>query len=102
MEDLQNRVKALEVGEKFDASQAAVKKVQMECLEMLREIRASLEQSSCGGAGATISASVSSKELDALKAENASLKVKIAKQDYRIEHLVNAVEELLATRDASK
>jgi FtsZ-binding cell division protein ZapB len=91
---LEERVTALEMGATFDATKSAVEKVQMECLTQLREVRASLEQDGGGGA--------SSKELTSLQTENSSLKAKIQKQEYRIQHLVGVVEELLAQRDATK
>jgi FtsZ-binding cell division protein ZapB len=90
MEDLQKRVEALEVGSTFDASQAAVQEAQMDMLTKLRDIRQAMEQS--GG-------SASSKEMEALRQENAALKQKVAKQQYRIQHLVDAVEELVAKRE---
>jgi len=90
-QDLEKRVAALEVGATFDATQAAVQQVQMDCLQQLRDIRTSLEQQGAGGA--------SSKELTALYTENILLKAKMAKQEYRIQHLCEVVEELLAQRD---
>lgn len=66
----------------------------MECLTQLRDIRSSLKEQGAGGA--------SSKELDSLKMENILLKQKNAKQEYRIQHLVEVVEELLAQRDAKE
>jgi hypothetical protein len=88
---LEKRVKALEVGAAFDATQAAVQQAQMDCLQQLRDIRTALEEGGAGGA--------SSKELEALQTENTLLKIKTAKQEYRIQHLVGVVEELLAQRD---
>lgn len=90
MEDLQKRVEALEVGSTFDATQAAVQESQMDMLVKLRDIRQAMEQS--GGLA-------SSKEMEALRQENAALKQKVAKQEYRIQHLVDAVEELVAKRE---
>lgn len=91
---METRVKALELGATFDATQSAVKQAQMECLTQLRDIRSSLKEQGAGGA--------SSKELDSLKMENILLKQKNAKQEYRIQHLVEVVEELLAQRDAKE
>jgi FtsZ-binding cell division protein ZapB len=95
VKDLEERVTALEMGATFDATKSAVEKVQMECLAQLREIRESLEQED-GGAGA------SSKELTSLQTENSLLKAKMQKQEYRIQHLVGVVEELLAQRDNAR
>ena len=92
MQDLQKRVETLEVGATFDATQAAVQEVQMELLRNLRDIRQAMMESSQG------TASSSSIEMEALKAENAVLKQKMAKQEYRIQHLANAVEDLVAQR----
>lgn len=89
---MEKRVAALEMGATFDATQAAVQQVEMDCLQQLRDIRSSLLQ---GGAGV----GASSKELEALQTENNMLKVKNAKQEYRIQHLVGVVEELLAQRE---
>lgn len=77
------------MGSTFDATQAAVQEAQMDMLAKLREIRQAMEQS--GG-------SASPKEMEALRQENAALKQKVAKQDYRIKHLVNAVEELIVAK----
>jgi formate-dependent nitrite reductase cytochrome c552 subunit len=95
VQDLQKRVEALEVGATFDATQAAVKKQQMEMLRNLRDIRDAITMESSQG-NTTAS---SSKEMQALKAENALLQHKVAKQEYRIQHLANAVEDLLAKRE---
>lgn len=82
------RVEALEIGKQFDADAKAVKEVQMEYLQQLRDIRKAMTESDGGGGG-------SSKELEALKAENARLAKQNAKQAYRIQHLVTTVEGLL-------
>lgn len=63
----------------------------MDCLQQLRDIKASLEKDGAGGGA-------SSKQVQALETENAILKTKVAKQEYRIQHLVGVVEELLAER----
>jgi hypothetical protein len=78
------------MGSTFDATQAAVQEAQMDMLTKLREIRQAMEHS--GG-------SASSKEMEALRQENAALKHKVAKQEYRIKHLVDAVEELIAKHE---
>mmetsp|Transcript_27585 Transcript_27585/g.38992 ORF Transcript_27585/g.38992 Transcript_27585/m.38992 type:complete len:100 (-) Transcript_27585:120-419(-) len=92
-EDLIKRVEALEMGQTFDATAAKVKEVQMEYLEQLRAIRKAMVES--GGGSAT-----SSKELDALKSENAALKKQNAKQAYRIQHLVSTVEQFLEKEES--
>ena len=87
LDALTKRVEGLETGATFDATQEAVRQVQMEMLEKMRAVRSALVAGSNGGA--------SSKELEELLAENAALKKQNAKQAYRIEHLVRSVEELL-------
>jgi len=90
MEDLENRIKALEEGKTYDATKEAVQKVEQECLVKLREIKAAIEAERNGG-GAT----VQSAELDALKAENEALKKANAKLEYRVNHVVSNLEALL-------
>ena len=88
MQDLQSRVKALEIGAAHDATQQAVQQAQAEMLLKMREIRESMKEGSAGTA--------STKEVDALKTENKTLRDQNAKQAYRIQHLVGTVEKLLA------
>lgn len=90
MQDLQKRIEALEVGTKFDVQKAVTQQAQMDMLIKLREIRTALVSSD--GASNT----ASSQEIEALKAENEALNRKTAKQAYRIQHLVEVVEELPA------
>lgn len=87
MQALQQRVKALEVGDTRDATQKAVQQAQADMLLKLREIRQSVQEGAAGTA--------STKELDALKAENEALRKQTTKQEYRIRHLVGTVEELM-------
>ena len=47
------------------------------------------------------SSGASSAELDSVKKENEKLKATIAKQDYRIRHLISGMEELLVAKKAS-
>ena len=83
----------MEVGAGFDATQSAVKAVQAEYLEKVRKIRQSMVEGS--------SAAASSKEFDTLRAENESLKKENLKQEYRIQHLVQVVEDLLEEKKGS-
>lgn len=76
----------------FKADQAAVQAAQMEMLTTLRNIRAAMASS--GGSTA------SSTELKALMEENNSLKKVNTKQRYRIDHLVNGMQELQKKLDA--
>ena len=90
------------MGVKVDATRDEVRKVQMEHLEQLRAIRAAMLE---GGTGTTAGAAAAafrgggggSKEWEALQAENQLLKLKNQKQEYRIQHLIATVEELLAS-----
>jgi mannitol-specific phosphotransferase system IIBC component len=96
------RLERLETGASFDATQAAVRQVQMEMLENLRAIRSAMVDNSNGkgSSNSTSGGGVSSKELEALQLENTALKKQTAKQAYRIEHLVRSVEELLEKNKA--
>jgi hypothetical protein len=96
------RLERLETGAAFDATQAAVRQVQMEMLENLRAIRSAMVANSNGNgsSNSTSGGGVSSKELEALQLENTALKKQTAKQAYRIEHLVRSVEELLEKNKA--
>jgi hypothetical protein len=103
--DIEKRIQALEVGEKFDATKAEVQKVEQEFLLKLREIRAAItaEAQAGGGAGGGASSLAAgagaTKELEALRAENELLKKKNAKLQYRVEHVVN---ELVVLHDKQK
>lgn len=89
VQDLEQRIQALEVGAKYDATKAAVQAVENEYLLKLREIRAAVTaEAASGGSGA------SSKEVEALRAENEMLQKKNAKLDYRVLHLVLELEAL--------
>jgi len=81
-------VAALELAKKFEATQEAVQEERRRMLAQLRTIKAELARSGSGGGGA------SSKEVEALREENARLKEQNAKQAYRIEHLCDSVKGL--------
>ena len=87
MKELEGRVTALELAKKFEATQEAVQEERMKMLAQLRTIKTELAKS---GGGA------SSKELEAMREENARLKEQMAKQAYRIEHLCDSVKQLQA------
>ena len=95
--DLLKRVEALEIATKFDATREEIRRIQMQHLEQLRSIRVALVQSSEQGStlSSTTTMHISNKEMEALTAENAALKLKTDKQAYRIQHLVATVEDLL-------
>lgn len=90
MEALEQRIIALEKGATFDATQAAIRKREEEMLVTLREIREQMAKEAGSGA--------SSAELEELKKENEKLKATIAKQEYRIRHLISGMEELLVAK----
>jgi nanoRNase/pAp phosphatase (c-di-AMP/oligoRNAs hydrolase) len=97
--ELEKRIGALELGATYDATKTAVQKVEAECLMKLREIRAALvaEVASGGGvssAAATGKAGAAAAELQQLQTENDELKRKMAKLEYRIEHIVTSMEML--------
>jgi hypothetical protein len=102
VEDIEKRIQALEVGEKYDATKSEVQKVEQEFLLKLREIRAAITaEAQAGGAGTGGVSSLEggagiTKELEALRAENELLKKKNAKLQYRVEHVVN---ELMVVHD---
>ena len=93
-QDLEGRVRALEEGAKFDATQAAIREREEEFLLTLRAIKEEVaaERESGGGNG------LSSAQLASLQEENASLKARIAKQEYRIRHLIAGMEEMLEAK----
>ena len=86
---MEQRIEALEVGAKFDATQEDVKKVEKEFLTKLQDIRTTMDQEKAAGGTA-----VSSKELQDLKTENEALKKENARLQYRVGHLVKNMEEL--------
>lgn len=92
-QDLEARVKALEEGAVFNATQEAVREREAEFLAQLREIKEAVaEERKQGGGGA------SSEEVKSLKQENELLKAKLAKSEYRVRHLIAGMEDLLAAK----
>jgi predicted RNase H-like nuclease (RuvC/YqgF family) len=69
----------------FEADKAAVQAIEYQMLEKLRKLRQEVAEASSSSGGA------SSKEFKALQEENEMLKKKVAKQAYRIEHLVQGI-----------
>jgi len=82
-------VAALELAKKFEATQEAVQEERRKMLAQLRTIKAELARSGSGGGGGA-----SSREVEALREENARLREQNGKQAYRIEHLCASVKEL--------
>jgi hypothetical protein len=110
--ELEKRIGALEKGAAYDATKTAVQQVEAECLMKLREIRAALvaeaaaaataNGSGAPGAAGVAAAAASSKELQQLQTENDELKRKIAKLEYRVQHMVVSMEELYAKNKAAE
>lgn len=73
----------------FEADKAAVQAVEYQMLEKLRKLRQEVVEAS-----SSASASTSTKEIKALQDENEMLKKKLAKQAYRIEHLIEGMKEM--------
>ena len=86
MADLEKRIASLEVGKGYDATKEAVQKVEKEFLIKFREIKAALESEA--------GTKANSKEMEALRAENALLKQKNAKLEYRVQHCVESMEKM--------
>ena len=76
------------MGASFDATQAEVKNVESEFLTKLQDIREAMMVQGNGGGGA------SSKEMQALQAENEALKKLNAKLDYRVRHMLKTMNDL--------
>ena len=75
---------ALEKGASFSATQAAVQQVQANCLQQLRDVKVALAQEK--GTKTAPSASA--------VAEQKALAKKVAKLEYRVQHLVQSMEYL--------
>jgi hypothetical protein len=89
--ELQSRVADLELAKEHTDVSAAVQRERAEILIRLRKIMETMK-SETGGVGG---ASITSKEIEQLKAENKELKRINAKQRYRIDHLVNNLRETM-------
>lgn len=82
--ELQSRLQDLELSKSHDNAAEIIQKEQTEMLIALRKIMEALKSETGGASGGA-----SSKEMEALRAENEELKKVNAKQKYRIEHLVH-------------
>ena len=89
MAELETRIKALEVGASFDATQAEVQQVESEFLTKLQDIREAMVNVQSNGSGGG-----SSKEMTSLQAENEALKKRNAKLDYRVRHMLKTMNDL--------
>jgi hypothetical protein len=94
MEALEERIAALEVGAKYDATQTVIRQREEEMLATLRDIRTKIakEQAAMAGSGS----GATTTEIKALQDENERLKAIAAKQDYRIRHLIAGFEDYMA------
>jgi FtsZ-binding cell division protein ZapB len=93
-QELARRVEALEVGAAYRATKSEVEKIEEELLVKLRAIRESMaDTGDSAGASADVTIA-SSKELEALRAENDQLKQRNAKLEYRVQHVVGEMTRL--------
>jgi cell division protein FtsB len=93
-QDLEKRIAALESGRQYQADRMAVQTVEQEHLVQLRTIRNSMTATAAttsGGGGVA----TSSREMVALRDENERLRNTIAKLRYRVEHLVDGMDEMM-------
>ena len=90
---MEHRISALEKGAQYDANQEVIQQREQEFLTTLREIRESMVKS--GGSSAK------SSELESLKKENEKLKATVAKQEYRIRHLIAGYDELMTKEETA-
>ena len=82
---MEARIAALELDDTAAATQAAVQKVQAACLQQLRDVKAALDDKNDGTSAA---------QGQAAAAEKAALERKVAKLEYRVQHLLSSMEYL--------
>jgi cell division protein FtsB len=87
-QDLEKRIAALEAGRQYQADRMAVQAVEQEHLVQLLTIRNSMTATA-------VTATTSSREMVALRDENERLRNTIAKLQYRVEHLVDGMDEMI-------
>jgi hypothetical protein len=92
---LEQRVVALEKGAQFDATQADIRQRELEMLTTLREIREAMAKEKGSPNNANNS---SGGEVETLQKENETLMATIAKQEFRIRHLISGMEDLLSEK----
>ncbi|KAL7569029.1 hypothetical protein ACA910_021311 [Epithemia clementina (nom. ined.)] len=97
--ELEARIKALENGRQYEANKAAVEKVQGECLQTLRQVREAFTQPQTNSNGGGMVGVVAPSEV---QEENEKLKAKVAKLEYRVQHMVSSIETLLLERKTEK
>lgn len=90
VQDLEQRIAALEAGRQYQADRAVVQAVESDHLVQLRTMRTALAESGSAAGTAT-----TSREMQALRDENERLKQTVAKLRYRVEHLVDGMEEMM-------
>ena len=76
------------MGKSYDATKAAVEEVEKEFLVKFRDLKAAMADDPKG------TASSSSKELEAMRDENARLKTRVQKLEYRVQHCVESMEQM--------
>ena len=87
--EMEKRIAALEMGKSYDATKAAVEEIEKEFLIKFRDLKVALVDNPKGTASGS-----SSKELEALRAENALLKTRVQKLEYRVQHCVESMEQM--------
>jgi hypothetical protein len=86
---LEARIAALELGETYKATQSDIQKVQANCLQQLRDVKTALEND-----GGNAAVSTNSAQIEAITAERDALQRKVAKLEYRVQHILESMEYL--------
>ena len=89
---IEERLAMLESNRKFDATKEAIQEREVEFLAQLRMIKSELAKEQNGGSNNS-SSNNTNVEMERLKSENEQLKALVAKQSYRIKHLVDEMEK---------
>ena len=89
---IEERLAMLESNKKFDATKEAIQDREVEFLAQLRMIKSELAKDQEGSSTATNNNN-NNVEVERLKSENEQLKALVAKQSYRIKHLVDEMEK---------
>ena len=94
VESLEQRIAALEVGAKYDATKEEVRKVEQEFLAKLKQIRLQVIAEQGQATNTT--------ELAKLREENARLKQQNEKLTYRVKHVVASLTTLLDEKKSTQ
>ena len=90
---VEERLAMLESNKKFDATKEAIQEREVEFLAQLRMIKSELAKEQQKGGTSGSNSNSSNVEMERLKSENEQLKALVAKQSYRIKHLVDEMEK---------